>query len=75
MEEQQIQLDGSFGTGPDCEVTIITKDGDKEFSKTYTFPYTLVDEKVLMAYNRLNLILGYEIIKKGRPSPLKELGL
>lgn len=81
MEEEQkekglrIPTDGTYGTGPTAEVTIITKVGDREQKETYTFPFALISQEALMAYNNLNLILGFEIKKMGKPNPLKDLGL
>ena len=71
----RIPIDGSYGAGPLAEVTINTKDGDRDKEETFTIPYMLVDEKVLWALNKMNLILGYRIVKEAKFNPLKELGL
>lgn len=59
-----VKLDGSFGLGFDCRVTIITRDlvtGEAE--KTYEFPYSCVNFKELQARCDANLILGYRVVK------------
>lgn len=74
----QIPLDGSYGAGPEAEVTIITKVPDSSSLKRQTFsiPYFMVDIPRLMKLNEMNFILGFEIIKGEKtPSQLKELGL
>ena len=74
-EKNVIPLDGSYGSGPVSELTIITKSGDGEKREVFTFPYVLIDFAKLTVLNNLNLILGYSIVKSERPSALKDLGL
>jgi len=81
IEQEQgivrIPLDGSYGAGPDAEVTIVTKTEDgKRREAVYTIPYLCIDEKKLQNMCAMNLILGYSVIKSASRAPeLKELGL
>jgi hypothetical protein len=73
----EIQLDGSYGLGPDAELTIVTstKDGRQQ-KKTYTVPYAALNLGIVQKFCDLNLILGYEIVKgEARAAGLKDLGL
>jgi hypothetical protein len=80
-DEQQepklkLVLDGSFGAGPLCEVTIITKAETGQKEETFYVPYFLLDKIVLQKLVDLNFILGYKLVKNERVNPaLKELGL
>lgn len=75
----RIPLDGSYGAGPVCEVTIVTKvseDDDRRKEESFTVPYFLVDKAVLQKMTDINFILGYQIVKNEKINPaLKELGL
>jgi hypothetical protein len=73
----EIRLDGSYGGGPIAELTLITKtDGGGQKEETFQVPFFMVDMKRLQAFNDVNLILGYKIVKGERTPPgLKELGL
>ena len=76
MDEPQLKLDGSYGAGPLCELTIITRAGEVgEKEETFSIPYMLVNFTTLHAIDAFHLILGYKILKIERPSALKELGL
>jgi hypothetical protein len=71
-----IPLDGSYGTGPQAEITIYTNDGDRQMKKeVFVFPYALVNRTALEQFNTAHLIAGYRILKVAKPSPLSELGL
>ncbi len=79
-EEQQprsIPLDGSFGVGPDAELTIITKAEDgRQREVSYQVPYHLLDLARLQRFSDINLVLGYKIVKaESRAAGLKELGI
>jgi hypothetical protein len=72
----KINLDGSFGAGPLCEVTIVTKAEGGQQEETFQVPYFLVDKIVLQKLVDINFILGYKLVKNERINPaLKELGL
>ena len=74
----RIPLNGTFGAGPDSEITIITKNPDGQLREaTYTIPYFCLDMRRVQAMNDINLIVGYRIVKGDGPaaSGLKELGL
>jgi hypothetical protein len=80
LEQQRmiIPLDGSYGTGPLAELTIITRIPETGQLKreTYSIPYFMIDIPRLMRLNDANLILGFELVKGDKtPSGLKELGL
>jgi len=75
-QHEKIKLDGSYGYGPQAELTIYTKSpegGRKE--ETFTIPYMLIDFAKLHAIDQLHLILGYSICKLEKPDQLKSLGL
>jgi hypothetical protein len=75
-EMVRIPLDGSYGCGPVAELTLVTRTEDgREKEETFTIPYHLIDTKKLQAFCDINLILGFRVVKSGRPSPLKDLGL
>ena len=79
-EEQErqilIPLDGSYGTGPQAEITIYTNTSNGQMKEEiFTFPYALVNRTALEQFNTAHLIAGYRIIKMAKPSPLSELGL
>jgi hypothetical protein len=75
QEAIRIPLDGSFGLGPIAELTVITKHGTAEKEETFSIPYAIIDTKILEAYNRMNLIRGYKLVKVAMETSLKELGL
>ena len=73
----RIPLDGSYGAGPDSELTIITK-GENGQNKevTYVIPYLSLNLQRIQAMCDINLIVGYRIAKgEARIPGLKELGL
>jgi hypothetical protein len=73
----RIPLDGTFGAGPDAEITIVTKTEDgKQRESIYTVPYLCLNLERIQRLCDMNLILGYRIVKgDSRPTGLKELGL
>lgn len=73
----RIPLDGSYGAGPDSELTIVTKGEDgRNVEKTYIIPYMALDTKRIQAACDLNLILGYRVVKsEAKAAGLRELGL
>lgn len=73
----RIPLDGTYGAGPDAELTIVTKGEEgQQIQKTYTIPYLAVDTKRLQQMNDINFILDYSLIKtEAKAMGLKELGL
>lgn len=74
----RIPLDGTYGAGPDSELTIITKSEDGRLREaTYTVPYYCLDMRKIQAMNDINFIMGYKVVKsEGQVSPgLKALGL
>ena len=73
----QIKLDGSYGPGPMCELTITTKTDGGNRNETFTIPYLLVDTKRLQYMSNMNFIVGFAIIKHpdARLAGLRELGL
>ena len=76
-DKPAIRLDGSYGGGPVAELTIITRtEGGGQREETFQVPYYLVDTKRLQAFNDVNLILGFKLVKGDKTPPgLKELGL
>lgn len=72
-----IRLDGSFGPGPQAELTITTKTEGGEQTVAYTVPYCLIDKKALQFMSDVNLIVGYGVKKQpdARLTALRELGL
>jgi len=72
-----IRLDGSYGPGPQAELTITTKTEGGEQTVAYTVPYCLIDKKALQFMSDMNLIVGYGIKKQpdARLAALRELGL
>lgn len=74
----QIPLDGSYGCGPTCELTIITRISETSQlrEETYEVPYWLIHTNRLQAMNDMNFIAGYRIVKGEKTPPaLKDLGL
>lgn len=73
----RIPLDGSYGCGAQAVVTIYTRipKSDDVHEETFQFPYALIDQGKLMAYNSAHLIAGFRILKLEKPSALRELGL
>jgi hypothetical protein len=73
----EIRLDGSYGAGPVSELTIITRtEGGGQREEIFQVPYFMIDTKRLQAFNDINLILGYKLVKGEKTPPgLKELGL
>lgn len=72
----RIPLDGTYGAGTEAEVTIYTRVGtDDVKEETYTVPFLAVDMSRLVGMNAMNLILGFKVLKHGKVSPLRELGL
>ena len=77
-QERQITipLDGSYGTGPQAEITIYTNTSDGNMKEeVFVFPYALINRTALEQFNTAHLIAGYRILKVSKPSPLSELGL
>jgi hypothetical protein len=71
-----IPLDGSYGTGPQAEITIYTNtDNGNMKEEIFVFPYALINRTALEQFNTAHLIAGYRILKVAKPSPLSELGL
>ncbi len=72
-----IPLDGSYGCGPTCELTIITKTAEGGVQQlTYEVPYWLIHTQRLQAMNDINFIKGFSIVKgEQTPPALKDLGL
>ncbi len=73
-----IPLDGSYGCGPTCELTIITRipETSQLREETYEVPYWLIHSSRLQAMNDMNFIAGYRIVKGEKTPPaLKDLGL
>lgn len=73
-----IPLDGTYGAGPACEVTIITRESSEStrmMEATFTMPYALLAVGALVKMLDINLIAGYRIEKQPMPNPLRELGL
>ena len=73
-----IPLDGSYGAGPTCELSIITKipETGQLQESTYEIPYWLIHTTRLQSMNDLNFIVGYKIVKGDKTPPaLKDLGL
>ncbi len=73
----EIQLDGSFGMGPEAELVIVTKTENGRNKETrYAVPYWALDTKRIQNFSDANLILGFSIVKSAETTPgLKELGL
>lgn len=74
----RIPLDGTYGAGPDSEITIITKNPDGQLREaTYTIPYYCLNMRAVQQMNDINFIMGYRIVKGEGPvnSGLKALGL
>jgi len=76
----RIPMDGTFGPGILCELTIYTRvktdSGDyREKEERFTVPFMLLDNEKLNIMNNLHLIMGYRVVKEDRPTALKELGL
>jgi hypothetical protein len=74
----RIPLNGTFGAGPESEITIITKNPDGQLREiTYVIPYFCLNMSFVQRMNDLNFIVGYKIVKGDGPtaSGLKELGL
>lgn len=71
----KIPLDGSFGLGALAELTVITRHGDKLKEETFTIPYSIIDVRRLDAFNSMNLINGYKLVKITESASLKDLGL
>jgi len=64
-EGQVIKLDGSLGTGDHVLLTIITTDkvmGEKR--ETFLLPFALLNFDTLEKFVVLNLINGYEVVRK-----------
>jgi hypothetical protein len=76
QEPQRIPTDGSYGAGPNAELTIYTKnpDGGRR-EETFTVPYYTIDFAKLVLLDSLHLILGYSVCKMEKPDRLKDLGL
>ena len=73
----RIPLDGTYGAGPESELTIITKGEEgQQIQRTYTIPYLALDLKRIQQMCDINFILGYSIVKsEAKAMGLKELGL
>lgn len=74
----RIPLDGTYGAGPESELTIITKAENGQLREaTYTVPYYCLDMRKIQAMNDINFIMGFKVLKgEGQVSPgLKALGL
>lgn len=73
----RIPLDGTFGAGPDAELTIVTKGEDgQNVEKIYIVPYLAIDLIRIQKMSDINFILGYKVVKSEARTPgLKELGL
>jgi hypothetical protein len=74
---RSIPLDGSYGAGPNTELTIYTRipETGQIKEETFTIPFFAVDEKRLVVMNSLNFIMGYKLLKMEKADGLKELGL
>lgn len=73
-----IPLDGSYGCGPTCELTIITRipETGQLREETYEVPYWLVHTMRLQSMNDMNFIAGFKVVKGDKTPPaLKDLGL
>lgn len=84
MDEQlpegvvRIKLDGSYGAGPESEITIVTRNPDGNLRETtYVIPYFCLNMAFIQRMNDINFIVGYKIVKGEGPTAtgLKELGL
>ena len=75
-EQKRVPTDGSYGAGTLSELTIYTKmeDGSTK-EETFTIPYLLINFSHLVALDAMHLILGYRVIKVGKPDQMKDLGL
>lgn len=74
----RIPLDGTYGAGPEAELTIITKTEDGRMKETsYTIPYLCLDMTRIQRFSDVNLIAGFKIVKfNGKATAgLRELGL
>ena len=73
----RIPLDGTYGAGPDAELTIVTKGEDgQNVEKTYVVPYLALDMPRVLQMCNINFILGFKVVKSEAKTPgLKELGL
>ena len=74
----RIKLDGTYGAGPESEITIVTKNPDGQLREaTYIIPYFCLDMRRIQAMNDINFIVGYKVVKGDGPvgTGLKELGL
>lgn len=74
----RIPLNGTYGAGPDSELTIITKTENGQLREaTYTVPYYCLDMRKIQQMNDINFIMGYKVVKGDGHvnSGLKELGL
>lgn len=72
-----IPLDGTYGCGPTCELSIITKTAEGGVQEVaYEVPYWLIHTARLQAMNDMNFIKGFRIVKgEQTPPALKDLGL
>jgi hypothetical protein len=73
-----IPLDGTYGPGPACEVTVVTRESaesTRNVETTFTIPYALLSVGALVKMMDINLISGYRIEKQPMPNPLREMGL
>lgn len=62
---EQMKLDGSYGTGDNALLTIITTDPvEGEKRTTYEFPYELIDFAKLQKFAGVNLIAGYQTVRR-----------
>jgi hypothetical protein len=74
----RIPLDGTYGAGPESEITIIVKTPDGQLRETtYLVPYYCLNMRAIQAMNDINFIMGYKIVKgEGAVNTgLKALGL
>lgn len=73
----RIPLDGTFGAGPDAELTIVTKGEDgQNVERTYVVPYLALHMQRIQQMSDINFILGFKVVKSEARTPgLKELGL
>jgi len=74
----RIPLNGTYGAGPESEITIITRQPDGQLKEsTYVIPYFCLNMAFIQRMNDINFIVGYKIVKGDGPvaNGLKELGL
>ena len=74
----RIPLDGTFGAGPDSELTIITKGENGQLRETtYVVPYFCLHLRAIQQMSDINFIMGYKVVKGDGPvnTGLKALGL